>query len=141
MPEAPNPKPRKHPYAEFYREPMLRSMHQSAAPLIESPPRRRAASVRYAELQVTSNFTFLTGGSHPDELVERAAELGHEAVAITDCNTVAGVVRAHVAAKQAGMPLVIGSRLQLATHHPDRLPDETLSILVYPEGRFGYAQL
>ncbi|AGT09073.1 error-prone DNA polymerase [Paracoccus aminophilus] len=49
---------------------------------------------RYAELGVTSNFTFLTGASHPEELVHRAAELGLEALAITDCNSVAGVVRA-----------------------------------------------
>ncbi|HUF57803.1 MAG TPA: error-prone DNA polymerase, partial [Thermohalobaculum sp.] len=48
-----------------------------------------------AELAVTSNFTFLTGASHPEEMVERAAELGLEAIAITDRNTLAGVVRAH----------------------------------------------
>ncbi len=49
----------------------------------------------YAELAVTTNFTFLTGASHPEEMVERAAELGLAAVAITDRNTLAGVVRAH----------------------------------------------
>ncbi|WP_380053911.1 error-prone DNA polymerase [Falsihalocynthiibacter sp. SS001] len=53
----------------------------------------------YAELCVTSNFTFLTGASHPEELVLRAAELGLEAIAITDCNTLAGVVRAYSALK------------------------------------------
>ncbi len=53
----------------------------------------------YAELQVTSNFSFLRGGSHPDELVEQAANLGYTAIAITDRNSVAGVVRAHQAAK------------------------------------------
>ena len=55
----------------------------------------------YAELQVTSNFSFLRGASHPEELVETAAALGHAAVAITDRNSLAGVVRAHVAAKLA----------------------------------------
>jgi len=54
---------------------------------------------RYAELCVTSNFTFLTGASHPEELVSRAAELGLEAVAITDRNSLAGVVRAYAALK------------------------------------------
>ncbi|MCB2115405.1 MAG: error-prone DNA polymerase, partial [Rhodobacteraceae bacterium] len=54
----------------------------------------------YAELCVTSNFTFLTGASHPEELVTRAAELGLDAVAITDRNSLAGVVRAHVALRE-----------------------------------------
>ena len=54
----------------------------------------------YAELCVTTNFTFLTGASHPEELVTRAAELGLAAIAITDCNSVAGVVRAFSALKE-----------------------------------------
>ncbi|MEQ8425605.1 MAG: PHP domain-containing protein, partial [Cyclobacteriaceae bacterium] len=53
----------------------------------------------YAELQVTSNFTFLRGASHPEELVEQAALLGYHAIAITDRKTLAGIVRGHVAAK------------------------------------------
>ena len=53
----------------------------------------------YTELQVTSNFTFLRGASHPEELVEQAALLGYTTLAITDRNTVAGIVRAHAAAK------------------------------------------
>ena len=57
-------------------------------------------SPAYAELCVTSNFTFLTGASHPEELVTRAAELGLEAIAITDRNSLAGVVRAHAALKE-----------------------------------------
>ena len=56
----------------------------------------------YAELQITSNFSFLRGGSHPEELVLRAAELGLSAIALTDRNTLAGVVRAHLAAKEVG---------------------------------------
>ena len=54
----------------------------------------------YAELCVTSNFTFLTGASHPEELVTRAAELGLTAIAITDRNSLAGVVRAYSALKE-----------------------------------------
>ena len=64
----------------------------------------------YAELQVTSNFSFLRGGAHPEELVLRAAELGHRAIALTDRNTLAGVVRAHVAAKEVGIRFVVGAR-------------------------------
>ena len=59
--------------------------------MTQSPP--------FAELVVTSNFTFLTGASHPEEMVARAAELGLQAIAIADRNTLAGVVRAHVAAR------------------------------------------
>ncbi|HEX2479585.1 MAG TPA: error-prone DNA polymerase [Geminicoccaceae bacterium] len=67
----------------------------------------------YAELQITSNFSFLRGGSHPEELVLRAAELGLVAIALTDRNTLAGVVRAHVAAKEVGIRFVVGARLDL----------------------------
>ncbi|MDE1904424.1 MAG: PHP domain-containing protein, partial [Alphaproteobacteria bacterium] len=67
----------------------------------------------YAELQVTSNFSFLRGASHPHELVAVAARLGHRAIAITDRNSLAGIVRAHDAAQQAGIRLVVGSRLDL----------------------------
>ena len=67
----------------------------------------------YAELQITSNFSFLRGGSHPEELVLRAAELGLSAIALTDRNTLAGVVRAHIAAKEVGLRFVVGARLDL----------------------------
>lgn len=66
---------------------------------------------RYAELCVTSNFTFLTGASHPEELVSRAAELGLEAIAITDRNTLAGVVRAYAALKELRRALEEGEGL------------------------------
>ena len=65
----------------------------------------------YAELQVTSNYSFLRGASHPDELVIAAKALGLTALAIADRNSLAGVVRAHVAAKEAGLRLVVGARL------------------------------
>ena len=67
----------------------------------------------YAELHCLSNFTFLRGASHPEELVERALALGYAALALTDECSLAGVVRAHLAAKTAGLPLVIGSEFLL----------------------------
>jgi error-prone DNA polymerase len=69
---------------------------------------------RYAELHALSNFTFLRGASHPEELVKTAAELGYEALAITDECSMSGVVRAHAAAKECGLKkLIIGSELRL----------------------------
>ena len=71
-------------------------------------------SVRYAELHALSNFTFLRGASHPEELVETAVALGYEALAITDECSMSGIVRAHAAARDAGLKkLIIGSELRL----------------------------
>ena len=67
----------------------------------------------YAELHCLSNFSFLRGASHPEELVERAQALGYAALAITDECSVAGAARAHFAAKNAGLALVIGSEFTL----------------------------
>jgi error-prone DNA polymerase len=67
----------------------------------------------YAELHCVSNFTFLRGASHPGELVRRAAALGYQALALTDECSVAGVVRAHAAAREHGPRLIIGSELAL----------------------------
>jgi len=86
----------------------------------------------YTELQVTSNFSFLRGGSHPDELVEQAAGLGYKQIAIADRNTLAGVVRAHVAAKKAGLRLIVGCRLELLDGPP---------LLAYPTDKESYARL
>src|SRR5512144_2492918 len=68
----------------------------------------------YAELHCLSNFSFLRGASHPEELIERAHALGYAALAITDECSVAGVVRAHLAARACGLKLLIGSELALA---------------------------
>lgn len=73
----------------------------------------------YAELRCRSNYSFLRGASHPDELVERAAALGYGALALTDQDGVHGVVRAHVAAKQAGLHLVHGSHVTVGDHPAD----------------------
>jgi error-prone DNA polymerase len=86
----------------------------------------------YAELQVTTNFSFLRGASHPDELVVTAAALGHSAIAITDRNSLAGIVRAHHAAKEAGLRLVIGCRLDLR---------DGTSLLAFPKDRIAYGRL
>src|SRR5512144_575124 len=68
----------------------------------------------YAELHCVTNYTFLRGASDPEELVHRACELGYSGLAITDECSVAGVVRAHGAAKETGLHLVIGSEMTLA---------------------------
>ncbi len=67
----------------------------------------------YAELHCLSNFTFLRGASFPEELVERADELGYRAIAITDECSLSGVVRAHTVAKEKGTELIIGSEFHL----------------------------
>ena len=73
---------------------------------------------RYAELRCSSNFSFLRGASWPEELVERAKHLGYAALAITDECSVAGVVRAHVAAKEHQLKLLIGSQFRVECDSP-----------------------
>ena len=88
---------------------------------------------RYAELDVTTNFSFLRGGSHPEELVATAKALGLEAIAVTDRNTLAGVVRAHLAAKEVGgIKFIVGARLDL---------ENAPSLLAYPTDRAAYGRL
>ena len=179
MPELPEPKVRPHPAKKhpakkavgFPLSAVSESNDSRAQPIAESRPPRAALPFHpYAELYVTSNFTFLTGASHPDELVAQAAELGYQAIAITDKNSLAGVVRAHLAAKEVGIPLVVGCRLELiapwtvqtskrqniktSKEAPDavtiadcdlstlRCVDVShLSILVYPTDKSSYARL
>ncbi len=86
----------------------------------------------YAELQVTSNFSFLRGASHPEELAVTAAALGHRAIAIADRNSLAGVVRAHTACRQAGLRLVVGARLD---------PVDGPSFLCFPRDKPAYQRL
>ena len=87
---------------------------------------------RYAELHALSNFTFLRGASHPEELVETAAALGYEALAITDECSMSGVVRAHMAAKACGLKLIIGSELRLRSGR---------KLVALAQNRDGYAAL
>src|SRR3954447_14232194 len=74
--------------------------------------------MHYAELHCKTNFSFLEGASHPDELVRQAAELKYRALAVTDRNSLAGVVRAHIAAKEVKLPLVIGAEVTPADAPP-----------------------
>ena len=76
-------------------------------------PATAACLPAYAELHCLTNFTFLRGASHPQELVEHASSLGYVALAITDECSVAGVVRAHMAAKHNGLKLLIGAEFRL----------------------------
>ena len=88
---------------------------------------------RYYELACSSNFSFLRGASHPEELVVQAKQLGLAGLAITDRNSLAGVVRGHMAAKEAGLAYVPGCRLVFADTTPD--------ILVWPKNRTAWGQL
>jgi error-prone DNA polymerase len=92
----------------------------------------RMTSPRYAELQVTSHFSFLRGASSCEELFATAATLGIEALAIVDRNSLAGIVRAYEAAKTTGARLVVGCRLDLI---------DSSSVLVYPTDRPAYSRL
>lgn len=89
-------------------------------------------NMSYTELQVTTNFSFLRGASHPEELVERAAELGYKKIAITDRNTLAGIVRAHVAAKKLDIKIIPACRLDLI---------DGPSLLAYPTDIAAYSRL
>ena len=91
MPEAPHPKPPR--------------------PALQRPDRGAIAQPAYAELHCKTNFSFLTGASHPEELVQRAVDLGYHALAVTDHNSLAGIVRAHVAAKEVGLKLLVGAEV------------------------------
>lgn len=90
-----------------------------------------ASESGYAELHAISNFSFLRGASHPEELVAQAAALGYRALALTDECSVAGVVRAHQEAKELGIKLLIGSEF--------RIDGRVLVLLA--RDRSGYAQL
>ncbi len=91
----------------------------------------------YAELFCLSNFSFLQGASHAEELAERAIKLGYSALAITDECSLAGVVRAHAKAKLAGLPLIVGAHFHL--QHPDGRP--ALSLVALAQNRHGYGNL
>jgi len=90
------------------------------------------SGTRYAELHCLTNFSFLTAASHPEELVMRAAELGLSALAITDRNSLAGVVRAHRAARNCGLPLVIGAEIH---------PHDAAPLVLLATSRAGYGAL
>ncbi|QDU65900.1 error-prone DNA polymerase [Engelhardtia mirabilis] len=134
-PEQPAPKLVQHPRQRF----------REGSERVALGARRRAARA-YAELEVSSNFTFLAGASHPEELVQRASELGQAAIGITDTNSLAGVVRGHVAAKELGFAYRVGCRLTFDRDgDPDLAPDgpgdRPASVLVYPTDLASYGSL
>jgi error-prone DNA polymerase len=86
----------------------------------------------YAELHCKTNFSFLIGASHADELVQRACELGYAALAVTDRNSLAGIVRAHVAAKERGLKLIVGAEL---------VPQDAWPLVLWAPHRAAYARL
>jgi error-prone DNA polymerase len=86
----------------------------------------------YVPLWCKSNFSFLEGASHPDELVEEAVRLGLPALALTDRDGVYGVVRAHVKAREVGLKLIIGSEITV---------DDGSTIVLLVQDRGGYAKL
>jgi error-prone DNA polymerase len=104
-------------------------------------PRPSAAPIAYAELAVTTNFSFLRGASDPEELVEQAKALGLIGIGIADCNSVAGVVRAHVMAREGKKSeneatffhVAVGARLVFS--------DDTIDILAYPRDRAAWGRL
>src|SRR3954462_5107255 len=117
---------------------MPEAAQEKLRPPIEPPQESFApAHDAYAELDVTTNFSFLHGASHADELVLTAARLGHRAIAVTDINTLAGAVRMFDAARQIaktgwGPKLLVGARLRFSD-----APD----LLVWAPDRASYAQL
>ncbi|MGB3624213.1 MAG: error-prone DNA polymerase, partial [Henriciella sp.] len=86
----------------------------------------------YAELAVTTNFSFLRGASHAEELVVQAAHLGLSAIGVADRNTLAGVVRAHIAAKEHVLRLLVGARL---------VTTDGFELITYPQDRAAYGRL
>src|SRR4051812_22113568 len=114
-------------------------------PLPELPERqRRRGSVPYAELHCHSNFSFLDGASHPEELVEEAVRLGLEALAITDHDGMYGVVRFAEAARTVGLPTIFGAELTLDLPHRSQAgnPDpEGRHLVVLARDPAGYASL
>src|SRR5262245_9737003 len=109
---------------------------ESSSDAVGKRGRQSSSAACYVELHCKTNFSFLRGASHPDELVNRAAELGYSALGITDRNSLAGIVRAHIAAKAAGLKLLIGSEITpqdgppLMLIAPDRAAYGRLSHLI-----------
>jgi error-prone DNA polymerase len=88
--------------------------------------------ITYTELQVTTNFSFLRGGSHPEEFVEEATKLGYNSIAFTDRNTLAGIVRGHVMAQKLGIRIIPACRLDLI---------DGPSLLAYPTNSEAYSHI
>ncbi len=108
----------------------------SVLPLIQKggrPRPSRPGEPAYAELLTASNFSFLRGASHPEELAATASLLGLAGFSVADKNTLAGIVRGHLAAKQAGIRYAVGCRLSFR--------DDTPDVAVWPRDRAAYGRL
>ncbi|MEJ7594531.1 MAG: PHP domain-containing protein [Planctomycetaceae bacterium] len=109
-----------------------RATQGAAGQFALQPGESNRVAVSYAELHCRTNYSFLEGASHADELAARAVELGLKAIAVTDRNSLAGVVRAHVAAKEAGVKLLIGAEI---------VPDDGPSVVLLATDRDAYGRL
>ena len=163
MPELPFDKARPHPYKngntsskhrlDGLPNAAAKNAPQNAPQALPLPavPTYTPAEPAYAELLVRSNFSFLTGSSHPDELVNRAADLGLHAIALADDGTLAGIVRAHIAAKARGVRFIPATRITPVLYLPpaDRQRDDELpatafanwSLVLLPTSMAGYSAI
>ena len=98
----------------------------------EKPAAEQTFNPKYAELHCITNYSFLRGASHPEELVQQAAALGYQALAITDECSMAGIVKAHNKAKDCGLKLITGSEFTL---------EEDVKIVMLAQNRTGYGQI
>lgn len=113
-------------------QPLPKRRPVDAACGVKLPPADAAVEGGYAGLRCRSNFSFLEGASHPDELIQRAAALNYTALAITDRNSLAGVVRAHVAARSCGFKLLVGAEVT---------PVDALPVVLLATDRAAYGRL
>src|SRR5216110_1467101 len=127
------------PYANGGDSPAWSRKRQPFVPAVE----RRTGSVPYAELHSHSNFSFLDGASHPEELAEEAARLGLKALALTDHDGMYGVVRFAEAAAAFGLPTVFGAELSLGLTRPQNgvADPEGHHLLVLARDTEGYRRL
>ena len=95
----------------------------------------------YVELHALSNFSFLRGASQPEELVAQAKALNYAGLALTDECSLAGVVRAHIAAKEQGLPLIIGSELNCLPQGEGQDGPSQLKVIVLATNRASYGAL
>ena len=133
----------------LHSKPQRTAQRRTAAPAspekatrhgLRSKPQRAAARRAFAELHAISNFSFLRGASHPEELVRAAAALGYQAIAITDECSVAGAVKAHFAALEHGIQLIVGTEFHLAAEAATEGADDVHIVLLAPTRR-AYGQL
>ena len=102
-----------------------------------STPSSAHKGINFAELHCLSNYSFLRGASHPEELVERAHELGYQAIALTDECTYSGLVKAHIAAEKLGIKLIVGAEFAFKTSPSGNSVTEKLVLLAPTRSAYG----